>query len=230
VPGTAPPDPTVTRTLAALGLLGSGFAVVLVGLLHVVSARQVDPVRRTISEYALGHTGWMFDAGVLGLAAGSVLVLLALVRAALLPGRSAASVLLVAWSLGLVAVVAFEKANWSVGPTPGGYVHRFASLIAFSSLAVAALALGRRWRGDAQWGGFAAWSRWAGAFALMWLGAIVLAVALRPVTGVPASQLLPLGLVERVLAVTEVVVVVILARWAARAAAPAGREIGVVAA
>ena len=85
----------MTRTLAALGLVGTGIAVVLVGLLHVVAAEQVNPVRRTISEYALGDSDWMFDVGVLGLAAGSALVLLALVRAGIVAGRSVAAVLLV---------------------------------------------------------------------------------------------------------------------------------------
>lgn len=213
---SAPPDPALTRTLAALGLVGTGIAVVLVGLLHVVAAEHVNPVRRTISEYALGDSDWMFDVGVLGLAAGSALVLLALVRAGIVPGRSVAAALLMVWTVALVAVVAFDKANWSVGPTPGGYVHRFASLAAFSSLPLAALALGRRWRADPRWGAFAAWSRWSGAITLGWLVVILLAVALRPFTGVPWWQLVPLGLVERGLAITAVVTVVVLGRWAAR--------------
>jgi hypothetical protein len=37
-----------------LGLIGVGLSVVLVGVLHVVVA-EVSPVRRTISEYALGE-------------------------------------------------------------------------------------------------------------------------------------------------------------------------------
>jgi hypothetical protein len=217
----------MTRTLAASGLVGTGIAVVLVGLLHVVAAEQVNPVRRTISEYALGDSAWMFDIGVLGLAAGSALVLLALVRAGVVPARSVAAALLVVWTVALVVVVAFDKANWSVGPTPGGYVHRFASLAAFSSLPLAALALGGRWRADPLWGAFAAWSRWSGALTLGWLVVILLAVALRPFTGVPWWQLLPLGLVERGLAITAVVTVVALGRWAARVAtvAPSIREV-----
>jgi hypothetical protein len=167
VPGTALPDPAVTRTLAVLGLVGAGLAVVLVGMLHVVAADQVNPVRRTISEYALGESDWMFDAGVLGLSVGSALVLLALVRAGILRPWSGAAVLLAVWAVALVIVVAFDKANWSVGPSMSGYVHRYASLAAFASLPVAALALGRRWRGDTLWGSFAAWSRWAGVLALL---------------------------------------------------------------
>ncbi|GAA1315694.1 DUF998 domain-containing protein [Pseudonocardia xinjiangensis] len=218
MPGTASPDPAVTRALAAFGLVGVGVAVVLVGLLHVVSAGRVNPVRRTISEYALGDSDWMFDVGVLGLAGGSVLVLLALVRAGIVQLWSRPAALVGVWAAALVLIVAFDKANWAVGPTPSGYVHRYASVVAFVSLPAAALALGRRWRGDLQWGPFAACSRWSGALALLWLGAIVLAVALSPLTGVPWWQLLPLGLVERGLLTTEVATVVVLGWWAARAA------------
>jgi len=60
------------------GSLGTALAVLLVGVLHVIDGDRVDPVRRTISEYALRDHGWMFDLGVLALAAGSVAVLVAL--------------------------------------------------------------------------------------------------------------------------------------------------------
>ena len=213
------PGPARTGLVAACGIVGAGLAVVMVGLLHVVAAGRVDPVRRTISEYALGEHRWMFDTGVIGLAAGSALVLVALVRAGVLRWPSAGAVLLAVWAVALVVVVAFEKTNWAVGPSAGGYIHRYASLVAFVSLPVAALAAGRRWRGHPDWGRFAAWSRWLGALALLWLGAILLGVVLRPFTGVPWWQFLPLGLVERALALTEVASVVLLGVWTRRVTA-----------
>jgi hypothetical protein len=62
---------------------------------------------------------------VLGLSAGSALVRLALVRAGILRPWFGAAVLLVVWTVALVVVVAFDKANWSVGPSMGGYLHRY---------------------------------------------------------------------------------------------------------
>ena len=106
----------------------------------------------TLSEYALGPLGWMFDLGVTGLAAGSVLVLFALLRAGLLrwpsDGRGRAA------GLGRRAAGAgaFQKADWSVGPSLSGYVHRYAGLAAFVALPAAALAVGRRWRADRRRG------------------------------------------------------------------------------
>ena len=122
------------RLSAGLGLAAIALCAVLVGALHVLQAGRVDPVRRTISEYALGEHGWMFDVGVIGLAVGSVLVLLALVGAGLLGRSSTGAVALGVWAVTLLVVVAFEKANWSIGPSVGGYIHRYASLAAFVAL------------------------------------------------------------------------------------------------
>jgi hypothetical protein len=205
------------RVTVAVGLVGTALAVVLVGLLHIIDAGQVDPVRRTISEYALRDHGWMFDAGVLALAAGSVAVLVALVRAGLMRWPSFAAVGMLVWVAGLVAVVAFEKTNWSVGPSLGGMIHRYASLVAFLALPVATLAATRGRDGTA-------WPRWLAITALAWLGAILSGVVLRPLSGVPWWQFLPLGIMERGLALTEVAVVVALAFWAQSRALLARRD------
>ena len=213
------------RLSAALGLTAIAMCAVLVGALHGLRADQVDPIRRTISEYALGEFGWMFDVGVAGLAIGSVLVLAALVRSGVVAWSSGGAMAMGIWAVTLLVVVAFEKANWSVGPSVGGYIHRYASLAAFVALPVAALAIGRRWRGDPVFSRFAAWTRVLGLLSLAWLSTIVLGVLLRPLTGVPWWQFVPLGLVERGLAVTEVAAVVLLGVWAWRAA---GREVRAV--
>jgi hypothetical protein len=50
-----------------------------VGLLRLVPpSAQVSPFYRTISEYALLDNGWVFNAAVLTLAAGSAAILAAL--------------------------------------------------------------------------------------------------------------------------------------------------------
>ena len=206
------------RLSAGLGFAAIGLCPLLVGALHVLQAGRVDPVRRTISEYALGDHGWMFDVGVIGLAVGSVLVLLALIGVGLLGRSSTGAVALGVWAVTLLVVVAFEKANWSVGPSVGGYIHRYASLAAFVALPVAALALGRRWRRDPLFGWYPIGLRVLGWLSFGWLSTIVLGVALRPLTGVPWWRFVPLGLVERGLAVTEVAAVLLMAAWAWRAA------------
>lgn len=210
-----PPNPV--RALAPLGLAGAGLAVALIGAVQVMTVATVNPMRRTISEYAVGPYGWMFDVGVVGLALGSALVVVALVRGGLLRGRSPAVVLAAAWVVGLLAVVAFEKTNWAVGPSVSGYIHRYASVVAFVSLPLAAIAVGWRHRRSAEWSRFAGWTRWLGIASLLWFGTILAGVALSPFTSVPWWEFLPLGLVERGMALTEVAAVVVMGLWAHRA-------------
>ena len=191
----AAPAPARTSGARAWALAGTALiagGVVAVLALHVITLEEINPLRRTLS----------------------------LVRAGLVPLRGAAVSLLAAWSACLVVVVAFEKIDWSVGPTPTGYAHRYASLLAFFCLPAAALALGRAWRGDERWGALARATWWLGVASLGWLVPILLGFVLRPLTGVPWWQFVPLGLFERGLALTEVAALVVMGIWVARAARP----------
>lgn len=214
------PDTAGSRThrrLAVAGGSGVAAAVLLVGALHVVAADRVDPVRRTISEYAVGAGGILFDVGVLALALGSLAVLAALVRARLIPAVSAASLLLAAWAVGMGVVVAFEKTNWSVGPSAGGYIHRYASLVAFLALPVGALLVAHAQRGLPGSLRYRVCTRVLALASLGWFLPILGGFLLRPITGRPWWNAVPLGLMERGLALTEVSVVLTLAVWAASA-------------
>jgi hypothetical protein len=201
------------RLFAALGLAGAAVAVVTIGALHLLAATTVDPVRRTISEYAVGADGWLFDVGVLALAAGAAAVLVALLRTGRVRPLSPATVLYGIGVVGLVLVVAFEKTNWAVGPSLSGYIHRYSSLLVFVALPLAVLLLGRAVR--------ARWATVLGAATLAWLAAILAGIPLGPVLGRAWWEVWPLGLMERGLALTMVAGVVALGVWAIRASAPA---------
>lgn len=189
----------------------------IVFAMHVVGpSARVSPVRRTISEYALLPGGWVFEVAVAGLALGSAAVLGALIGARLVAPRSAPAALLVVWWVGLLLVVAFEKTNWSIGPSLAGYIHRYASLAAFLGLPVGALLLARRWRGS--WRPFTRAVRMLSWVALASFVPIVIAIAARPFTGMPWWRAVPLGLLERVVSLVDVGVVVALGTWALAAA------------
>jgi hypothetical protein len=193
-------------------------AVALIGALHVLPpSSALSPYRRTISEYALTDAGAVFNVAVLALAAGSVATILALVRAGLAPARSAGVLALALWSVALTAVVYFPKHHWSLGPSITGTIHRVASLVAFLSLPVAALLIGRAWRGHERWRGHAGWLSGLGVASLLCFTPIAVAIALQPITGVRWWRAIPLGAVERALAISEVGIVLALAWWAARA-------------
>ncbi|GAA1036231.1 DUF998 domain-containing protein [Virgisporangium ochraceum] len=206
------------RSLALAGIAAIVVAVGMIGSLHVTGpSAELDPMRRTISQYALLETGHVFNTAVVVLALGSAATLLALVRTEIVPVRSMAALALLLWCVGLAAVVYFPKHNWAVGPSVEGTIHRYASVVAFLSLPVAALLVGRRWWRDPRWRTQARVSTALGLVALLCFAPIAVAFVLYPFTGVPWWRAIPLGGVERLLAFVEVVAVVQLALWAIRA-------------
>lgn len=197
-------SPTWSRATGHLGLLGVAAAVVLIGLLHVLPpSSQISVVRRTISEYALLEDAWLFNVGVLALAAGSFAVIAALVGRGVIRAVSPASVLIAVWALCLIAIVLFPKNNWAIGPSVGGMIHRYASVVAFLTLPIAAIIVGRAAR--------SAWPVWLGVLSLGWFAFILGAVMLQPFTGVRWWVAIPLGAVERGLLITEVAALAALA-------------------
>jgi hypothetical protein len=192
------------RATASFGLSGVAAAVLLIGVLHVIPpSSQVSVVRRTISEYALLEDAWVFNLGVLALAFGSLAVIASLAGQKLIKAISPASILIGIWSLCLIAIVAFPKNNWAIGPSFGGMIHRYASVVAFISLPIAAILIGRATR--------SVWPVWLGAISLAWFGFILGAVVLQPFTGTRWWVAIPLGAVERGLLLTEVAAVASLA-------------------
>ncbi len=205
----------VVAALATLGVVCVGASLAFYALLHVRSpSAELDWSRRTISHYALLPNGWWFDAATLLLAAGSLAVLGASLRAGVVRGGAAVALLL--WVLGLVGVVWFEKHNWAAGPSLAGDIHRAASVVAFLSLPVGALlAAARSLRSSA-----ARLVAFGGAVSLLCFTPILWAVASEPWTGVRWWRAIPLGGVERLLGLAEVVTVLLIAWWAVRSTRP----------
>ncbi|WP_117208261.1 DUF998 domain-containing protein [Allorhizocola rhizosphaerae] len=192
--------------------------VLAIAALHVLPpTNAVSPIRRTISEYALYDTGWLFNLGVLAVAVGSLGVLVGLVRSGIARAGSVAGAGLLLWCVGLTGVVAFPKHNWAVGPSVNGDIHRVASLIAFVALPVGAIAVAWAWRRSPVWRNYALWTIGFAVLALLCFGLIAGAFALQPVTGVRWWRAIPLGAVERALATAEVATVLTLAWWSSRA-------------
>lgn len=222
----APPTESTTdsRRLALVGVTGVVTSVVVIGALDVWTIDWPrSPVTRTISEYAQGPLWWPFYAAVLLLAAGSLAILLAMVRQRLTRPSSAGTVAVALWSLGLTFVVLFEKHDWSQGPSVSGYIHQLSSLTAFVSLPVAGVLLARPWRRHDRWRIAARWTSWLGVASMLWFVPLLGAVALSLATEIAWWQLVPLGLTERALVLTEILVLFAMARWSIAAGTEAGR-------
>jgi hypothetical protein len=199
-----------SRFAALLGVVGLAAGAVIVLLLAFLPpTNAISVTTRTISEYGLSEDSWVFDIAVLLVAAGSVLILGGLLRERRLP---AASVVLGAlWVLGLLCVVAVPKANWAVtrGFSVGGTVHRFASFVAFLCLPFAILRAASSVFPDAPRRRRAV--RLFAALSLAWFGVIIGAVVVGAVADQRWWTLIPLGLVERGMALTELVALALLA-------------------
>ncbi|RLK54271.1 DUF998 domain-containing protein [Actinokineospora cianjurensis] len=183
-----------TGALWALGGLLGGVALLLA--LHVLPpTADISPVRRTISEYALSDNKWLFDTALVLIAAASALAFTLLWRRR---AHVPTAVLGAIWTLSLLTIVLFTKNNWSVGPSTGGMIHRYASVAAFLSLPLATLPAARQVFPDHR-----AW-RWStralSTLSLLSFGTIVIGALNMLAGGQPWWRFVPLGLVERLIA------------------------------
>ncbi|MET8851486.1 DUF998 domain-containing protein [Amycolatopsis sp. NPDC004625] len=192
----------------------AGIAALVVGaglvlLLQVIPPTdEISATRRTISEYGLSDHKWVFDLAVVLVALGSAAGLAVLHRQGRLP--PAAAILGTLWTVGLLVIVAFPKPDWATVSRAdfGGTLHRIASVVAFVALPLAVLVAaraafpsspGRRWV-----------ARVLAVASLGWFAVILGAVVVAATEGGRWWTLIPLGLVERGMALTELVALAVL--------------------
>jgi hypothetical protein len=200
------------RVSVAISLTGVAALVIgagLVLLLQVIPPTdEISATRRTISEYGLSDHKWVFDLAVVLVALGSAAGLAVLGRQRRLP--TAAALLGTLWTIGLLVIVAFPKPDWATVSRAdfGGTLHRIASVVAFVALPLAVLVAartafpaspGRRWL-----------ARVLAIASLGWFAVILGAVVVAAATDGRWWTLIPLGLVERGMALTELVALAVL--------------------
>jgi hypothetical protein len=213
----------MTRTAAA-SVVSLVLGAVLMLALHVLPpTNEISPLRRTLSQYALTSNKWLFDVAVLLVAVGSALAFAAVVRSGRMAFYAGPVLFGVLWIASLLAVVTFTKTNWAVGPSIGGVIHRYASAVGFLALPIAVIMMAPRAFPDRP-----AW-RWAaqgfGVVSLAWFGVIVVGVVRMAAGYGPWWLFVPLGLVERVIALTAVAAIATVSLGLARKRrdeAPAG--------
>lgn len=208
-PGVVDRHDVAARTLSWVSL-GAVFVTFLMFVaLHLLPPTSaISAVHRTISEYALTSSAWAFDLGVISLCVSSVAVFAALVVLRRIAARSAGTIFGGLWVAGLLTLVSFPKHNWALGGAgSSGQIHRIAALVAFLAFPMAVIAVaGRRGRTGRPVAG--RWAFWLATLSFAWFSPIVVAVVMAPRAW---WQEIPLGLVERGLALTEVSAVVALA-------------------
>ncbi len=208
--------PGHTAGPASIGalLIVAGALTVLALDLHTAIGN-APHLRRTISEYGLGTQQWVFAAGVLMLAVGSALTVTMAVRLRLAKIASTATVALTLWTVGLVAVAAVPKQDWSNDAALGlgGAVHRSGAAVAFVSVPVAVLAFAWPWLGDARWRRRARVTFGLGTLSVLTLLPIAYALFVGFTSTTPWYRVVTLGYVERALVIAEVAALISLALW-----------------
>lgn len=201
---------------AMIGALTIVLGALVVLILDLLTAWQTPShLRRTISEYGLGAQQWVFSIGVVLLAFGSALTLASAIRYRLTRPGAAASIFLTLWTVGLIAVVAVPKQDWSndASLSLGGTIHRLGAAVAFVSIPVAVFAFSRPWLRDTVWAVRARVTMGLSALSVVTLMPIVYALAVGATGSRPWYRVVTLGYVERVLVVAEVIALISLALW-----------------
>jgi hypothetical protein len=200
--------PTLARLLALVAAGGVVLAVALTVVGHIDHDPGLNPVSRTISDYALSDRGGPVEIAMFSLGLGS-LALLAGMRGLRAPVRGLASGLLAVWGVGLLcsAVVPTDPVG-TPALSPSGQFHRYASVAAFVALPAAAVLLAGRLATDRRWRGLSAYLRWLAAVCGVGLVALVY-------VAFPGDRVM-IGLVERLLVASEVALVGVLAVGLAR--------------
>jgi hypothetical membrane protein len=206
----SPADTTLARRLARVGICGVVVSTAAIAVLHVIEpSRSRDPLSTTISEYALLSDGWVFNTAVVLLAVASMFVLLAMVVRQMVAWRSLGALMTTVWSIGLVGLVVFPKQGIGPDTSFAGRIHWTWTLIAFFSLPIGTTLMCWSSRHPS-----ARWPTWALRLSMIsggWFLVLTAQTVLSAATPIEAWR--AVGLVERALSLTEMVVVVVLAGW-----------------
>ncbi|MEU6073055.1 DUF998 domain-containing protein [Micromonospora sp. NPDC047074] len=199
-----------TRNSGLLALGGIALAALLTVIGHVGVNEDLDPWALTVSDFAVSERGGVIDVAMVVLAAATAVLLPALRLAhrppAAGPGR-AAEVLLTAWVGGLLLAAVVPTNEPGLPMDTAAYVHRYASVVAFLALPVAGWLLARRLPAP------------DGRRVRALVAASMVLAAAMIWSAYPGDRLL-LGLVERLLILTEVAVLVVVATTLLRRVTP----------
>jgi hypothetical protein len=137
-------DTAAARVFGSVSILGLLTAVVATVIGHIGLGPGYDPLKLTISDYALSNRGVTIEIAMVALAVGAP-ALLAGLRAVGVAIRGLPTVLLSIWSVGLL-IAAIIPTDPPGVPTMSiaALIHRYASVAAFVVLPVAATLVAAR--------------------------------------------------------------------------------------
>ena len=141
--------------LGTIGIAGVVYFVVTVVVLHFVQS-DLDPLEITMSEYALGQSGWLMTVAFLVVGVGTLALALGL-RRSLAPGRRVATSVVL---MGLAGVGFLGSGIVEAAPEAEATIHDLVGLMLFLAIIVGAFVLRGVFARDARWQGLARAALW----------------------------------------------------------------------
>ena len=162
------------RKFATLGMIGIGWFVVAVLVLHVIES-EFSVVNNFISDYATGSFGWLMQSAFFGAGVGTIAIGLGLHKT-LVPAKRVtfSVVLLIIAGVGFFGAIAKTDPAGATESTTSSGVHVVASMVIFFTLLICVWMLRGVFTRDPTWEPFAKSQMWfAIAYTLTLVGTVV---------------------------------------------------------
>lgn len=201
-----------------IAFVATGWSILILTLLHVINP--YDPLRDPISRYASGPRGdGMLAISLLSLMI-AVLAVLGVVVTAGIPAGRTIYVLFALTAIGLALAAVFPASFTDGGDPLSGNIHQRGSLVGFLSIPGIGLALHDRLRSMRDLAHARARIAWVTAVVAMSLGLFGISYITAAFPGVPMithiSDLLPVGLTQRITVIADVVLLLTIVQLAVR--------------
>jgi hypothetical protein len=206
-----------SRLLVPFALLATAVAVVMVVGLHLLPGwGGVNPITGMLSDYGVRPDGWVFDSALDILSVASVAVLIKMALHGVMRGR-ATFVLMVSWCLCLVGIATFTKDPNTAAQTFRGSIHLWVTAAACVSLPVASMVIGWQHRRDPAWRWWAYTTQGLSLISVPCFLPFVISFFIIRMSHSAGINVVPTGLVERLMGGVDVLILVVLALWSHRA-------------
>lgn len=153
LPSTTHPAKQVTR-IATFAIVGFAYFLVVVVALHFLRP-DYNPIRRLVSEYAVGPYAFLMTSAFFGLTLGSLALIIGLFQDLSRTWRSRIGLFFFGiWAAGILIAGIFPIGDKIVLNTSSGHIHYLASVSSFFSLVFATLLLSWHFNQDEKWSSF----------------------------------------------------------------------------
>ena len=138
--------------IATFAIVGIAYFLIAVIALHFLRPHY-NPIRRLVSEYAVGPYAFLMTSAFFGLSLGSLALVIGLYQAVSRTWRSWLGLFFFGtWAVGIMIAGIFPVGSKNALTTAS--IHELASILSFFSLVIAALLLSWHFKQDEKWSSF----------------------------------------------------------------------------